>query len=125
MDIYGFCGNSGIFEYADGGSLDDSIFFGDDGDKWTPSERLVVAYQVATGLADFHNWEKEGVPAIAHTDITTSQFVYVASAGIYKLNDFNRCRFIRWSQRRNTTCTYKVGNNPGTVSSFLSLCCKS
>jgi hypothetical protein len=120
MDIYGFCGNSGLFEFADGGSIDDSLFY-NDGDKWSPSERLVVAFQVITGLSDFHNWDKEGVPAMAHTDITTSQFVYVGETGVYKLNDFNRCRFIRWNQKENKTCTYKVGNNPGTVRVSLSI----
>jgi hypothetical protein len=89
MDIYGYCGNSGLFEFADGGSLDDSLW-AEDEDKWTSSESLVVAFQVASGLAAVHNHPKEGIPAIAHTDITTSQFVYVGSSGIYKLNDFNR-----------------------------------
>lgn len=125
LDIYGFCGNSGVFEFADGGSIDDAIFYGSnekDGedakdDRWSSSERLVVAYQVATGLADAHNWEKEGVSAIAHTDISTSQFVYVSDVGIYKLNDFNRCRFLRWSVKNNKPCGYHVGNNPGLVRS--------
>jgi serine/threonine protein kinase len=121
MDIYGFCGNSGIFEFADGGSLYDSIWYSDDDNKWGPSERLIVAYQVITGLADFHNWDKEGVPAIAHTDITPSQFVYVGETGMYKLNDFNRCRFIRWNQKEDKACTYQVGNNPGTVRASLSI----
>lgn len=113
MDIFGHCGNSGLFEYAAGGSLDDSLFeYENENDKWKPSERLIVAYQVASGIAATHNHPKEGVPAIAHTDITTSQFVYTES-GLYKLNDFNRCRFIRWNKVKNQTCEYTVGNNPG------------
>jgi serine/threonine protein kinase len=116
MDIYGYCGNSGIFEFADGGSLDDSLDASDEA-PWSSSERLVVAFQVASGIAAVHNYPKEGIPAIAHTDITTSQFVYVNSAAIYKLNDFNRCRFIRWDTKRNTTCPFKVGNNPGNFRS--------
>lgn len=39
-------------------------------------------------IADVHNVEENGRPSIAHTDITTSQFVF--SNGRYKLNDFNR-----------------------------------
>ncbi len=113
MNIYGFCGNSGLFEFADGGSLDDSLFAEDD-KSWSPSEKLVVAFQVASGIAAMHNHHKEGVAAMAHTDITTSQFVYVGSTGIYKLNDFNRCRFLRWNKKTNKACTYHVGNNPGT-----------
>lgn len=116
MDIYGFCGNSGVFEYADGGDLDDSLF-SDDGEEWSGAEKLVVAYQVASGIADMHNSHKEGVPAIVHADITPAQFVHVSSVGIYKLNDFNRCRFLAWNQRKNQTCTFHIGNNPGTFRS--------
>jgi serine/threonine protein kinase len=121
MEIYSFCGNSGMFEFADGGSIEDSIFYSK-GNKWNSTERLVVAYQVASGLADLHNFEKEGRASIAHTDVTTSQFVYVGEAGIYKLNDFNRCRFIRWNKKKDEPCSYHVGNNPGTVRSLSAIC---
>jgi hypothetical protein len=33
MGVYGFCGNSGIFEFADGGSLEDSIFADEKSEK--------------------------------------------------------------------------------------------
>jgi serine/threonine protein kinase len=117
MDIYAFCGNSGLFEYADGGSLSHSVFAEEEeGVKpWDSKEKLVVAHQAAAGLAALHNTDKEGVASIAHTDITTSQFVYVEEAGIFKLNDFNRCRFIAWNNKTNKPCTYEVGNNPGKV----------
>ena len=116
MDIYGYCGNSGLFEFGDGGSLDDSVLDNNNEDQWSPSEKLIVAYQAAAGLSDFHNWDKEGVPAMAHTDITPTQFVYVGESGLYKLNDFNRARFLRFNQKTNKTCTYQIGNNPGMVS---------
>ena len=64
-----------------------------------------------------HNYPKVGVAAIAHTDITPSQFVYVTSEQIFKLNDFNRCRFLRWNKEKDEACTYDVGNNPGTFRS--------
>lgn len=115
MNIYAACGNSGLFEYADGGSLDDSIWYSDDKKPWSSKERLVVAYQAVSGIADMHNIGKEGVPSIAHTDITTQQFVYVNEAGVYKLNDFNRARFLPRNKKTNAICTYKVGNNPGSV----------
>jgi serine/threonine protein kinase len=122
MDIYAFTANSGLNEFADGGTIEDEIWYqDDDGEDWSPSQRLVIAHQLAFGLADAHNIGKEGVPAMAHADITTSQFVYVKEAGIYKLNDFNRCRFIRIDKKTNKTCPYTVGNNPGTVS--ISLWC--
>jgi serine/threonine protein kinase len=112
--IYGFCGNSGIFEYATGGSLEDAIWFSDE-PEWNSTEKLIVAYQVANGLADLHNSDVEGQPSIAHTDITPSQFVFVNKYGRFLLNDFNRCRFIRWNQKTNEACPFHVGSNPGTV----------
>ena len=75
---------------------------------------------MVSGLADFHNVEKEGVPAMAHADITPSQFVYVKETGTYKLNDFNRCRFIPINNKTNELCPYFVGNNPGTVGVVVS-----
>jgi hypothetical protein len=122
MDIYAACGNSGLFQYADGGSLDDSIWYNyniSDKDKekpWSPKEKLIIAYQAVSGLADLHNFAKEGVPAVAHTDVGPDQFVYVNEAGVYKLNDFNRARFIAKNEMTEELCTYKVGNNPGVVS---------
>ena len=119
MDIYGFCGNSGFFEFADGGSLEDVIWQKHVKDAWTSSEKVIVAQQVASGIAEMHNFVQEGRPSMAHTDITTSQFVYVSEGGIYKLNDFNRCRFLSWNEEKNETCGYYVGNNPGLVSATL------
>lgn len=40
------------------------------------------------GLADLHNFDKEGRPSVAHTDISLFQFVRID--GRFKLNDFNR-----------------------------------
>lgn len=112
INIYSYCGNSGMFEYAPGGDMEEMIWYSDD--KWNSTERLIVAYQVATAIADLHTVEEDGRPSIAHTDITTSQFVYVD--GRYKLNDFNRCRFIAWNQKTNKQCGFYVGSNPGHVS---------
>jgi len=122
ISIYGFCGNSGIFEFASGGSLEDAIWYSNE-PEWNSTEKLIVAYQMASGLADLHNIDKEGVASIAHTDITPSQFVFVNKVGRFLLNDFNRCRFIRWNQKTEQTCPFHVGNNPGTVSfnSFMFL----
>lgn len=123
MDIYAACGNSGLFQYADGGSLADSIWYNyhmNDEKKekekpWSPKEKLIIAYQAVSGLADLHNFAKEGVPAVAHTDIRADQFVYVDAAGVYKLNDFNRARFIAKNEETDELCTYEVWNNPSVV----------
>ena len=44
-------------------------------------------------------------------DITPSQFIYVN--GRWKLNDFNRCRFMRIYKDSNEPCGFYVGANPG------------
>ena len=64
------------------------------------------------GVAAVHNVDKEGIASMAHTDISPRQFIHVD--GVYKLNDFNRVRFIRWSRIQNKTCGYYVARNPGT-----------
>lgn len=116
VDIYSFCGNSGHFEFASGGSLEDAIFYSEEPD-WNSTERMIVAYQAASGLADLHNSDVEGRASIAHTDITPSQFVFVNSVGRFLLNDFNRCRFISWDKKRDKACTFHVGSNPGNFRS--------
>lgn len=73
------------------------------------------ATQAAMGLADAHNIDKEGQASMAHTDITPGQYILID--GWYKLNDFNRARFLRWSKKKNKPCGYVVGRNPGTVRS--------
>jgi serine/threonine protein kinase len=72
LDIYAFCGNSGLFEFASGGSLTDNAYYSIDA-AWTPKETLIVAHQVASGIDAVHHFEKDGVPAIAHTDISPDQ----------------------------------------------------
>ena len=63
-------------------------------------------------MASVHNFDVEGRASVAHTDIAPGQFVKVKD--IYKLNDFNRARFIRWSRSKNKACTFTVANNAGT-----------
>ena len=62
-------------------------------------------------LASVHNIDVEGKASIAHTDIAPGQFVKVKD--IFKLNDFNRARFIRWSKSKNKACRFTVGKNAG------------
>lgn len=142
-DIYSFCGNSGYFEFASGGSLanrldehytatveaedeEDTGRHGSNDDSRILDQRakLKLAFEISAGLADFHEVDAmrdengEIVSAsIAHADISTDQFIHVGDG--YKLNDFNRCRFMR--RYRNSTssggdgkpCGFHVHNNPG------------
>lgn len=72
------------------------------------------ATQVASAIADVHNVDREGQASMAHTDVSPVQFVRYD--GIYRLNDFNRARFIGWNTTTNNeACGYYVGSNPGKV----------
>ena len=113
VDIFGFCANSGIFEYADGGDMEVMLWYSDE--HWNSTERLIVAHQVATAIADVHAYPNGKQPSIVHTDISTSQFVFIE--GRYKLNDFNRCRFIAVNRETQQLCGFKIGNNPGSFRS--------
>mmetsp|Transcript_29516 Transcript_29516/g.87430 ORF Transcript_29516/g.87430 Transcript_29516/m.87430 type:complete len:103 (+) Transcript_29516:968-1276(+) len=75
--------------------------------RTTQRDRLTIAVQVAAALADVHAFD------IAHTDIAAKQYVLID--GIYKLQDFNRCKLLEWDRQNNETCTFNVGKNPGVV----------
>ena len=72
---------------------------------------MISATQAATGLADLHNIDHEGRPSIAHTDISPGQFIKIGNR--YKLNDFNRARFLLWNVKKDKPCGYYVDRNPG------------
>ena len=144
-DIHAFCGNSGYFEFASGGSLADRLEESymaqmdveDEAGRRKPEEnehllsprdKLRTAHEISLALADFHDVEtlKDGKgkvtsAAIVHADITSDQFIHVDDGdgvGVYKLNDFNRCRFMRRYKGSNQSggdgepCGFYVMNNP-------------
>jgi len=104
-NIFGYCAGSGIFELTTEGDLMSHIWDEQWRDKTTQQNRLTIAVQVAAALADVHSLN------IAHTDIAAKQFILID--GVYKLNDFNRCKFLEWNDQKNETCTFYVSKNPG------------
>lgn len=104
-DIFGYCIGSGLFELSTGGDLLSHIR----DEKWraktTQKDKLTIAVQVAAALADVHALD------IAHTDIAAKQYILID--GMYKLNDFNRARMLEWNKKKNETCTFYNGKNPG------------
>jgi len=80
--------------------------------SWTPTQRLRYAWQVAKAVADLHEVGNiYDSAAIAHTDISTDQFLWVN--GMFQLNDFNRARFIRWNSVKQEPCKFVISKNPG------------
>jgi len=115
LDIYGYCANTGVFEFANGGTLEDAV---DDKEeawgKWDVKTKMKYAYQVAAAIADVHNIDKEGLPSMVHTDISMSQFVSVNEGVDFKINDFNRARFLyRQKDSPEELCEFYVGSNKG------------
>jgi hypothetical protein len=117
VDIFAFCQNTAVFEFGEGGDIDGKLWPYDEDEKvhliaeLTSWEKLDMAYQVACGIADIHDVEEDGIASIAHTDITPSQFIYID--GRWKVNDFNRCRFMREYTEDKSVCGFEVGSNPG------------
>jgi len=117
VDIFAFCQNTAVFEYGEGGDIDGKLWPYDEETEehyvaeFSSWEKLDMAYQVACGIADIHDVEEDGIASIAHTDITPSQFIYID--GKWKVNDFNRCRFMREYKKDKSVCGFEVGSNPG------------
>uniref|UniRef100_A0A7S4MR83 Protein kinase domain-containing protein n=1 Tax=Odontella aurita TaxID=265563 RepID=A0A7S4MR83_9STRA len=107
MNIYGFCGVTHLVEYSEGGDIEGAEISADP--KEAQMDRLRIAEQVARSIADLHNFDLEGRASVSSTDITPYQFL--SMGGKYKLNDFNRARFISWDE--NGPCPFYVAKNPG------------
>eukprot|EP00980_Cylindrotheca_fusiformis_P031108 scaffold25830_cov162-Cylindrotheca_fusiformis.AAC.9 len=112
LDIYGYCGLSQLIEPGeDGGNTHDLIkttrLKGDDALPLV--ERLKIVYQLASGVADMHSFEEDGLVSLVHNDICCHQFIF--SHGIYKLNDFHMANFQRKSPDTNQVCTATNGYN--------------
>jgi hypothetical protein len=146
VSMYGYCGNSGFYEYSSDGTLGDRLAehimavmesenkisigrgSGDDSTarQLGPDEKLRIAHQVSLSLADLHDVDamrdktgKITSSAIVHTDIKPDQYIHFD--GLYKLNDFNRCQFMR-RKRINShpsgdgkPCGFTVERNPSVL----------
>jgi serine/threonine protein kinase len=117
VDMYGFCGNTVLTEFAPR-TLDDVIYtprdkpaHRDDGPltRQTTEGRLALAVGVMKGLAAIH--DIAGGP-IVHADIQAKQFL-IAADGHVKINDFNRCRFMAHRQKDQTSCLFQIPTSPG------------
>ena len=118
VDIYGFCGQSAIYEFAKGGDLRRAIQNRVINPRtvdsaWNSTQKLSIAFQIAASLADVHNVDMEGRASIAHTDISTGQFISIEGDDNFKINDFNRARLLKKNSINNTVCPFHVKSNKG------------
>lgn len=107
MDIYGYCGYSGLFEYASGGNMADHVLDRQENGRepLTRLEKLSLAIQATSAVAALHSTDSiEGYSAMMHTDLFLNQFVW--SGNLYKLNDFNRGHLLWWNDEKRENCPY-------------------
>lgn len=109
VSIYSFCGFAQVVEFGKHGNLDDVTY--EHYDDLTAHQKLQIATQVAQGLADVHDMDGDAISSMSHGDYATKQYILID--GRFKLNDFNRGRFIRWNKVLKEPCPYKIGSNDG------------
>jgi serine/threonine protein kinase len=115
VNTYGYCVNSGLFDWGEGGDLTRIFAQRDDNDDILVVSKetlLHTAYNVSMSIAHAHHFDEEGRPTIAHTDIKVNQFLY--QGGYYQLTDFNRVRFLLWNEKDHSQCGFQVGKNGGS-----------
>jgi serine/threonine protein kinase len=112
VNLYGYCDNSALFDYADGGDLYD-VFSNQS--RVTRLELLQLAYNITLSVHHAHNFDSEGRATIAHTDIKPDQWLF--QDGYYRLSDFNRVRFLAWNYEEDRQCGFSVGKNGGNFRS--------
>jgi len=112
MNIYGYCVNTATFDYSAGGDLEKML----GNDRLGNDHKLKYAWQFAKALSDVHSVGNiHDSAAISHADLSASQYLWFD--GMFKLNDFNRARFIRWNTVKQEACPFYISYNPGLVSS--------
>jgi len=110
--IFGFCGTSQLTEYSEGGNIHDRVkearmkdrgerpkdlnVFGDSKNK------LKIAIQVISAVADLHTFEKDGITSIVHQDVCCHQIIYVN--GVYKLGDFHLSTLLKKRKDTGEVC---------------------
>lgn len=111
VDIFAFCGNAGVMEFGDGGSMHSY----QQQKVHTSAEDFKVILEAARGLADFHSIDER--PSIVHNDVKPSQFIRIN--GVYKLNDFNKAKYLLYNESTGKKCHNKnvVPSSTGTFRS--------
>mmetsp|Transcript_16391 Transcript_16391/g.24037 ORF Transcript_16391/g.24037 Transcript_16391/m.24037 type:complete len:688 (-) Transcript_16391:313-2376(-) len=99
MNIYGYCGQSALTEFATT-QLKKLV------DKLNRRGRLYLARDIASGMADVHNIGNagEGNATLVHNDINPSNIM--VSYGVPKFNDFNIGIMMEWNQKKSRPCRF-------------------
>jgi hypothetical protein len=110
-NIYGYCVNSAIFDFATEGDLRSRVE-SEELKETSLDERFEIARDAAAALADFHHVDKKtGLATMMHGDVKDNQFLLLD--GRYQLNDFNKATFLSWNPRTNQSCGVQALSCPG------------
>jgi len=116
LDIYGYCGQSTMNEFASHGTLYSMMKYGAHKKK-----RLKLAYEVAKGVSDVHSIDyadftapsdgsgvslKSSNATMVHYDLNLHN-VAVVEGRYLKLNDFNVAMFLSWDPKKEATCGFE------------------
>ena len=105
VKIFGYCGASQILELGEGGNTHDLIQRSRDKKvNLSYLDRLKVSVQLATAVADLHDYAHA-----SHRDICCHQFVNVN--GVYKLNDFHLTKYTEHIPRTKKVCPLENANS--------------
>uniref|UniRef100_A0A7S1BCM1 Protein kinase domain-containing protein n=1 Tax=Corethron hystrix TaxID=216773 RepID=A0A7S1BCM1_9STRA len=108
VGIHGYCGQTCINEFADGGDYNKIK-----DKKMKGEEKLKYAVRVAESVRDLQEIDdRTGLTGgrnatVVHGDVSASNFVLVN--GVIKLNDFNMARLLKWNPNTNAPCQWKYG----------------
>lgn len=115
FDIYGYCGLSLLTEFFYHGDIEGRVY-AEERHKApdtivTPEQKLVLALEMAEGLADLHG-NSNGM--ILHSDVQLGQFLLNKDKTMLKLNDFNRAEFLLWDETHQAYCQHRNGKGHGS-----------
>lgn len=124
-DMYGFCATSLLTEPLPGEIWDEAVPTKrtiqeselrdknhlDPKNKYTPTEKIEMALELAEALAELHGFA-DGM--IVHDDIDLGQYLRTPDGQI-KLNDFNRAKIQLWDPVKNSYCKYYNGHIGGKM----------
>ena len=116
LDVYGYCGQSTMNEFASHGTLQSMIKYGAH-----KKHRLNLAYEVAKGVSDVHSIDyadfiapsdesgvslKRSNATMVHYDLNYHN-IAVVDGRYPKLNDFNVAMFLSWDPKKEATCGFE------------------
>eukprot|EP00591_Stephanopyxis_turris_P007770 CAMPEP_0195522950 /NCGR_PEP_ID=MMETSP0794_2-20130614/21622_1 /TAXON_ID=515487 /ORGANISM="Stephanopyxis turris, Strain CCMP 815" /LENGTH=436 /DNA_ID=CAMNT_0040652833 /DNA_START=233 /DNA_END=1543 /DNA_ORIENTATION=- len=103
IDMYGFCGESVLNQFADGGDLKHALL--EMSTNLTSMQQLIFARDAALGLADIHGIDGKGeLATLVHHDVKEINFLVID--GKLKFHDFNNGQFLRWDFKKNERCGF-------------------